>query len=80
MSKKLTPIDNNWHVTIDTDFGARICFPWLTKDHAERLAALMNEIEDARIERRGGSRERGDGDFYGIKEEPKKWMAYGKED
>lgn len=55
---------NKWCVTRDTEVGTHMYHPYLTKDHAVRLAELMNEMESSRIKSRGGKRHLGDGDFY----------------
>ncbi len=64
----MTHEENNWHVMRDHDVGTQLFHPWLTKDHATRLAALLNEIEEERISKLGGKRENGDGDFYSAKQ------------
>lgn len=65
-----------WDVMCDLDSGTYLFVPYLTKDHAQRLATLMNEIETERVERMGGSRARGDGHFYtAVKSEKKKDAA-----
>ena len=40
--------DNNYHVMRSTDSGEFTFFPWVTKGHAEKLATVLQEIEDHR--------------------------------
>ena len=64
-------IDEAWCVMRDIDSGTHVFHPYLSEDHAKRLAALLDEIETARVVGRGGKREKGDGQFFSAHPMPK---------
>ena len=53
-----------WGVYMQFPTRTKLYLSYLVEDHAKRLADVMNDIEAERIERRGGKRGHGDGDFY----------------
>lgn len=64
---------NTFHVMRSMDAGEMIAHPWLPKHLAEKLAAVLNEIEDDRAVRNFGedgpaARAQGVGDFYHVVE------------
>lgn len=68
---KASKLEDPWHVVRDADAGTMLFMPYLRKDHAERMAQLYNDIETERVQRLGGSRAHGNGDFYTAK--PGNW-------
>lgn len=69
----MKPASNNFHVMRSTDTGETTAQPWVPKNLAEKLAAVLNEIEEDRVARLHGknadaARESGVGDFYYVKE------------
>ena len=72
----MKPTPNTFHVMRSMDVGEMIAHPWLPKHLAEKLAAVLNEIEDDRAARNFGedgptARAQGVGEFYYVKETEK---------
>jgi len=69
----MKPSPNKFHVMRLMDAGEAIACPWLPKHLAEKLAAVLNDIEDDRAARNFGedgtaARAQGVGDFYHVVE------------
>lgn len=70
MGKSRIERHHRWCVMRDADVDTLMHHPYLRQDHAERLAAILNEIETDRVERLLGVRQRGVGDVYRAQEMP----------
>lgn len=61
---KFTKLEEPWSVIRDADYGQVVYMPYLTREHAKKMADLLNDIETERVIRFGGNRANGEGDFY----------------
>lgn len=61
---KHLPLKEPWSVIRDADYGEHVYMPYITREHAKKMADLLNDIETERIIRMGGNRAQGEGDFF----------------